>query len=69
MGGASSPRWTTPALTDSSIRIVGIQQSIYLPGVTETPKDTADPEGDQLRQRQRAYERRIRDLEAACPDR
>lgn len=36
-------------------------QSIYLPGVTETPKDTADPEGDQLRQRQRAYERRIRD--------
>lgn len=36
-------------------------QSIYLDGVTETPKNTPDPEGDKLRQRQRAYERRIRE--------
>lgn len=37
--------------------------SIYLPGVTKGPgRDTADPEGDRLRQQQRAYERRIREL-------
>lgn len=36
--------------------------SIYLPGVTKTPKDTEDPKGDALRQQQRAYERRIREL-------
>ena len=37
--------------------------SIYLPGITKGPnKDTADPEGDKLRQQQRAYERRIREL-------
>jgi hypothetical protein len=37
--------------------------SIYLPGITKGPtKDTADPQGDKLRQQQRAYERRIREL-------
>lgn len=36
--------------------------SIYLPGVTRPLRDTADPEGDKLRQQQRARERRIRDL-------
>lgn len=37
--------------------------SIYLPGITKGPeKDTADPKGDKLRQTQRAYERRIREL-------
>lgn len=37
--------------------------SIYLPGVTKGPgKDLADPAGDKLRQQQRAYERRIREL-------
>lgn len=37
--------------------------SIYLPGITKGPgHDTADPEGDALRQQQRAYERRIREL-------
>lgn len=36
--------------------------SIYLPGITKTPTDTADPKGDALRQQQRAYERRIREL-------
>ncbi|WP_181275999.1 phage minor capsid protein [Brevibacterium oceani] len=35
--------------------------SLYLVGVTEAPTRTADPEGDKLRQRQRAYERRIRE--------
>lgn len=35
--------------------------NLYLPGVTEAPTRTADPEGDKLRQRQRAYERRVRD--------
>lgn len=35
--------------------------NLYLVGVTESPTRTADPEGDKLRQRQRAYERRIRD--------
>lgn len=35
--------------------------SIYLPGVTEAPTRTADPEGDKLRQRQRAFERRVRE--------
>jgi len=34
----------------------------YFPGVTRRLTDTADPEGDLLRQRQRAYERRIRQL-------
>ncbi|WP_404285423.1 phage minor capsid protein [Glutamicibacter arilaitensis] len=37
--------------------------SIYLPGITKGPgRDTADPQGDALRQRQRAFERRIREL-------
>lgn len=37
--------------------------SIYLPGITKGPgRDTADPEGDALRRRQRAYERSIRQL-------
>ncbi|TQJ60488.1 minor capsid protein 2 [Arthrobacter sp. SLBN-83] len=37
--------------------------NIYLPGITKGPgTDTADPEGDKLRQQQRAYERRIREL-------
>lgn len=37
--------------------------SIYLPGITKGPgTDTADPKGDALRQQQRAYERRIREL-------
>ena len=36
--------------------------SIYLPGITKPPKDTADPEGNALREKQRAYERRIREL-------
>ena len=37
--------------------------SVYLPGITKGPtKDTADPAGDALRQKQRAYERRVREL-------
>jgi hypothetical protein len=37
--------------------------SIYLPGITKGPgTDLADPAGDALRQTQRAYERRIREL-------
>jgi hypothetical protein len=37
--------------------------SIYLPGITKgQQKDTADPEGNALRVKQRAYERRIREL-------
>jgi hypothetical protein len=36
--------------------------AMYLPGITKTPTDTADPEGDKLRQTQRAYERRVREL-------
>lgn len=37
--------------------------SVYLPGVTRRPEtDTADPEGDERRQRQRAWERKIREL-------
>ena len=37
--------------------------SIYLPGITKGPgTDLADPEGSALRQRQRAYERSIREL-------
>lgn len=39
--------------------------SIYLPGITKPFKDTADPKGDALRQKQRAYERRIRELKRA----
>ncbi len=35
---------------------------VYLPGITKTPADTEDPAGDALRQQQRAYERRIREL-------
>ena len=35
-------------------------QSIYLPGFTEPPTDTDDADDYDLRQRQRAYERRIR---------
>lgn len=35
-------------------------QSIYLPGFTEPPTDTEDADDYELRQRQRAYERRIR---------
>ena len=34
--------------------------SIYLPGITEPPTDTEDADDYDLRQRQRAYERRIR---------
>jgi hypothetical protein len=37
--------------------------SIYLPGITKGPgADLADPAGDALRQQQRAYERRVREL-------
>ncbi len=36
------------------------RQVLFIPGITEPLKDTADPEGDKLRQRQRAYERRVR---------
>ena len=36
--------------------------SIYLPGITKPFSDNADPTGDALRQQQRAYERRIREL-------
>lgn len=32
----------------------------FLPGVTKPPTDTEDPEGDRLRQRQRALERQVR---------
>jgi hypothetical protein len=39
--------------------------SIYLPGITKPYKDTADPQGDELRQQQRAYERRVRELKRA----
>ena len=40
--------------------------SIYLPGITKGPgRDTADPSGDALRQKQRAYERRVRELKRA----
>jgi hypothetical protein len=40
--------------------------SIYLPGITKgQTKDTADPAGDALRQQQRAYERRVRELKRA----
>lgn len=35
---------------------------IFIPGVTKRLRDTADPEGDALRQKQRAYERRVREL-------
>lgn len=34
--------------------------SAYLPGVTKVPTDTADPQGDEDRQRLRALERRLR---------
>ncbi|GGS88437.1 phage minor capsid protein [Nonomuraea spiralis] len=34
--------------------------SAYLPGVTKLRKNTADPDGDKARQKQRALERRIR---------
>lgn len=36
------------------------RQQLFLPGVSERLTDTADPKGDQQRQRQRAYERRVR---------
>jgi Phage minor capsid protein 2. len=36
--------------------------SIYLPGITKPMKDTADPEGDKLREAQRGYERSIREI-------
>lgn len=35
-------------------------QSIYLPGFTDLPTDTADPIDAGLREQQRAYERRVR---------
>lgn len=39
------------------------RHTIYLPGITKGPgRDTADPAADKLRQQQRAYERRIREL-------
>ncbi len=34
--------------------------TVYFPGFTEVPKKTADPEGDQARQRQRYCERQVR---------
>lgn len=34
--------------------------SAYVPGLTTAPTQTADPEGDQQRQRQRALERQVR---------
>lgn len=37
-------------------------QTAYLPGITKVPTDTADLAGDALRQKQRAFERRIREL-------
>lgn len=40
-------------------------QSIYLPGITKAPTDTADPAGDALRQQQRTHERRVRELKRA----
>ena len=36
------------------------RQIAYIPGVTKIPRDTADPAGDEARQRQRAIERAIR---------
>ena len=36
--------------------------TIYLPGITKRLTDTEDPEGDKLRQQQRAFERRVREL-------
>lgn len=36
-------------------------QTLYLPGITKRFGRTEDPEGDALRQRQRAYERRVRE--------
>jgi hypothetical protein len=36
--------------------------SIYIPGVTKRRRDTADPAGDELRQQQRGFERRVREL-------
>ncbi|WP_422389930.1 phage minor capsid protein [Arthrobacter sp. N1] len=36
--------------------------TVYLPGITKAMTDTEDPEGDALRQQQRAFERRIREL-------
>jgi hypothetical protein len=36
-------------------------QTLYLPGITKRFGRTEDPEGDALRQRQRAHERRIRE--------
>ncbi|WP_394253643.1 phage minor capsid protein [Arthrobacter pityocampae] len=36
-------------------------QTLYLPGITKRFMNTEDPEGDALRQKQRAYERRIRE--------
>lgn len=35
---------------------------LFIDGVTDADTHTADPEGDELRQRQRGYERRIREL-------
>ncbi|MBA9003673.1 phage minor capsid protein [Thermomonospora cellulosilytica] len=55
------------AATLDTARAAGFQHpncrhsvSAYLPGVTRVPQNTADPEGDKARQRQRALERRIR---------
>lgn len=45
--------------------------SVYLPGVTRTPRRTADPAGDAARQKLRYLERRVRSwkrLEAAALD-
>jgi hypothetical protein len=36
--------------------------TVYLPGITQPLHDTEDPEGDALRQKQRAWERKIRAL-------
>jgi hypothetical protein len=39
--------------------------SIYLPGITKRHKDTEDPTGNALRVKQRALERRVRELKRA----
>lgn len=39
--------------------------SMYLPGITKRQPPVADPAGDALRQQQRAFERRVRELKRA----
>lgn len=38
------------------------REVLYLPGITKPLKDTADPEGNKLRTKQRYMERRVREL-------